>query len=70
MINLNEMMNLYNKLRSNPMAILSQFGIPADIANNPQQIIQTMLNKGAITQDQLNKAMEMKNNPMFKGLFK
>lgn len=61
---------LYNQLRSNPMQILRQkYNLPNNI-NNPQDIIQHLLNTGQITQDQVNNAMSMKDNPMFSGLFK
>lgn len=61
---------LYNQLRSNPMQILRQkYNLPQNL-NNPQDIIQHLLNTGQITQDQVNNAMSMKDNPMFSGLFK
>lgn len=69
MINFNALMSAYTKLRTNPMELLGQYGISPDMANNPQQIIQTLLNKGAISQEQLNKAMEMRNNPIFQQMF-
>lgn len=61
---------LYNQFRSNPMQMLSkQFNLPQNI-NDPQAIIQHLLNTGQISQDQVNQAMSMKDSPMFKGLFK
>ena len=52
-------------LRSNPMQILSQrFNIPQNISNNPNDIIQHLLNTGQINQAQVNQAMSMRNNPM------
>ena len=55
-------------LKSNPQQILSQmYNVPQNL-NDPQQIIQHLLNSGQITQDQVNNAMNMRNSPMFKGL--
>lgn len=57
-------------LKSNPKQILSQmYNVPQNL-NDPQQIIQYLLNSGQITQDQVNNAMNMRNNPMFSGLLK
>lgn len=66
-----EMMNMLNNLTQNPTQILSQFGlnIPSNI-NNPQDIIQHLLNTGQINQNQVNQARQMQNNPMFKNLLK
>lgn len=67
---MNNIMSLLSQLQSNPMQILSQrFNLPSNL-NNPQEIIQHLLNSGQISQDQVNQAMQMRNNPMFKGLFK
>lgn len=55
----------YQMLRSNPMQILSQrFNIPQNLINNPNEIIQHLLNTGQINQAQVNQAMSMRNNPM------
>jgi hypothetical protein len=37
--------------------------------NDPNQIIQHLLNTGQVTQQQVNNAMQMRNHPMFKGMF-
>ena len=67
---MNNILNLLTQLQNNPMRILSQrFNLPQNI-NNPQDIIQYLLNSGQVTQNQVNQAMQMRNNPMFKGLFK
>jgi len=67
---MNNIVQLLGLLTQNPMQILSQYGlnIPQNI-NKPQDIIQHLLNSGQITQDQVNQAQQMKNNPMFKNLF-
>lgn len=68
---MNNILSMLNNLTSNPMQILSQngFNLPQNI-NDPQQIIQHLLNTGQISQEQVNQAMQMRNNPMFRGLFK
>ena len=68
--NLNDIMNLYQQIRTNPMSVLSRkFNIPQNIdMNNPNDIIQHLLNTGQITQDQVNNVMGMRNNPMVQQL--
>ncbi len=69
MINTN-ILNLYNQLRSNPMGLIrSRFNLPDSVGNNPQDIIQHLLNSGQVTQEQVNNAMQMRNNPMIQQLF-
>lgn len=59
-----------NQFRQNPMAMLSKrFNIPQNM-NDPNQIIQHLLNTGQVSQQQVNNAMQMRNHPMFKGMFK
>lgn len=51
---------LLQQLRTNPMQLLSQkFNIPANITT-PQDIIQHLLNTGQVTQEEVNRAMEMR----------
>ena len=60
---------MVNQIKQNPMAVLSQkFKIPQNM-NDPNQIIQHLLNTGQVTQEQVNNAMQMRNHPMFKGMF-
>ena len=60
---------MVNQIKQNPIAMLSQrFNIPKDM-NDPNQIIQHLLNTGQVTQQQVNNAMQMRNHPMFKGMF-
>lgn len=67
---MNDMMTMLNNLMQNPMQMLSRkFNLPQNL-NDPQQIVQHLLNSGQITQDQVNQAMQMRNSPMFKGLIK
>lgn len=60
-MNMNPMqiMQMMQQLKSNPMAMLSRYNIPQNIANNPQAVIQTMMNNGTISQAQYNNAMQM-----------
>ena len=63
-------MSLYQQIRQNPMQILSQrFNIPQNInTNDPNCIIQHLLNTGQASQEQVNQAMNMRNNPMIQQL--
>ena len=69
--NLNDLMNMYQQLRSNPMQMLARrFNIPQNInLNDPNAITQHLLNTGQITQEQYNNANNMRNNPAIKKLF-
>ena len=65
-INPMQIMQLLPNLKSNPMAMLGQFGVPQNISNDPQAIIQNLMNNGRITQDQYNNAMQIAKNMGFK----
>ncbi len=67
--NINDIMNLYQQLKQNPMQMLSQrFNIPQGInTNDPNSIIQHLLNTGQVSQNQVNQAM---NNPMIRQFMK
>lgn len=66
----NNFMQMLMQFRQNPMAMLSQkYNLPQNI-NDPNQIIQHLLNTNQISQEQVNQAMQMRNNPMFSGFFK
>ena len=69
MNNFINLMRMYQQLRQNPMQLLAQkYNIPQNI-NDPQQIIQYLLNSGQITQAQLNQAMQMRNDPQLQKFF-
>lgn len=57
---------------SNPGAMLRQrFNIPDGVnMNDPNSIIQHLLNTGQITQAQVNQAMQMRNSPLLSVLQK
>jgi hypothetical protein len=61
---------MYQQLRSNPMQLLARrFNLPQGInMNNPNDIIQHLLNTGQISQQQLNSVVGMRDNPMIQQL--
>lgn len=62
--------SLFNNFMANPMQMLQKrFNVPANM-NQPEQIIQHLLNTGQVSQQQVNQAMGMRNNPMIQRLFK
>ena len=68
--NINDVFNVFNQLRQNPMQVLStRFNIPQNMnMNDPNSIIQHLLNTGQITQQQVNGCMNMRNNPIIQQL--
>lgn len=68
MNNINQIMQLYQQFRANPMKMLtSRFNIPENL-NNPSDILQHLLNTGQIQQSQVNQIMGMQNNPLIQQL--
>lgn len=59
MINPMQIMQMLPMIKSNPMAILGQLGVPQNLASDPQAVIQDLMNRGAISQNQYNQAMQM-----------
>lgn len=69
MVNAN-MLQMISQFRQNPMQILSRrYNIPQNI-NQPQDIVQHLLNTGQVSQQQVNTAMQMRNNPQIQNLFR
>lgn len=70
MNNINQIMQMYQQLRTNPMQMLARrFNLPQNInASNPGDIIQHLLNTGQIQQNQVNQIMGMQNNPIIQQL--
>lgn len=69
MLNAN-LLNMIAQFRSNPMQLLAQrYNIPNNISN-PQDIVQYLLNTGQVSQQQVNSAMQLKNDPTIKNLFR
>lgn len=58
-MNPNQIMQMISQIKNNPMAVLGQYGVPQNIANNPQDIIQHLMNNGVVSQEQYNRAMQM-----------
>lgn len=69
--NVNNMMSLYQRMRSNPAQMLSQrFNFPQNMnMNDPGAILQYLLNSGQVSQAQVNNVMEMRNNPVIQKMF-
>ena len=67
---MNNILSMYQQFRANPMQMLqSRFNIPQGInTNDPNAIIQHLLNSGQISQQRLNSMMNMRNNPMIQQL--
>ena len=60
MLNPMQLMQMLPQLKGNPMQFLSQRGIQIQQGmNNPQQIVQQMLNSGRFTQAQVEQARQM-----------
>lgn len=61
------LINAYQSFRQNPMQMLSQrFNIPQGL-NNPNDIINHLVNTGQVNQNQINM---IRNNPMFQQLMR
>ena len=69
---MNNIFQLYQQMMQNPMAMLTQrFNIPQDVdINDPNAIIQHLLNTNQVTQEQVNHAMGMRNNPAIQMLMR
>jgi len=47
--------------------LMQRFNVPNNInMNDPRGIVQYLLNNGMVSQDQVNKAMQMKDDPSVK----
>ena len=56
---------MMNQFRQNPMAMLSKrFNIPQNMTNDPNAIIQHLMNTGQISQDMYNRANQQAKNIM------
>lgn len=66
----NSFLSMLVQFKQNPMAALSQrFNIPQGM-NDPNQILQHLLNTNQVSQGQVNRVMQMQNNPQFRELLK
>lgn len=70
---MNRFFQFVNQMRSNPQQFLGRMGIPQNIMNDPDAIIQYGLNNNMFTQQQYNQAKaqieQWKNNPQFMQMF-
>lgn len=57
----NQMISMLQQLKQNPIQFLIQrkLNIPANIANDPNAIVNHLLSTGQISQDQVNQAYQM-----------
>ncbi|MBO6252702.1 MAG: hypothetical protein J6O49_03490 [Bacteroidaceae bacterium] len=61
-INPANILQMVTQLKSNPMSFLGQLGIPQNISSDPQATIQNLMNRGVISQDQYNQAVQAARN--------
>ena len=61
-VNPMSLMQMLPQIKNNPMSLLGQFGVPQNLSNNPQAVIQNMMNRGVVSQDQYNQAIQMAKN--------
>lgn len=70
MYNIQSILQMYSQFRQNPMSLLGRrFNIPQGI-QSPQDVVQYLLNSGQVSQDQVNQAMRMKNDPQIRNMFR
>lgn len=53
-----QLMNMLQSFKSNPMQFLAQrrFNVPANMANDPQAILNHLLQTGQVSQEAINQA--------------
>ena len=74
--NIFSILSQYGSFMQNPQALLkSRFNLPQNVnLNNPQDVMQGLLNLGAVNQSQINQANQMaqqiRNNPTFQNMFR
>lgn len=58
---MNNPMQMISQIRQNPIQFLASKGlnIPKNIANDPNAIIQHLMNSGKVSQEQYNQAIKM-----------
>lgn len=52
------LLQMVSQIKQNPGQILSQYGVPQDISNNPQAIVQHLMNNGRVSQAQFDQAIK------------
>lgn len=66
MNNITQVMQAISQLKNNPMSILGKLNVPQNIMNDPNAIIQNLMNSGKITQEQYNNAVKQAQAMGFK----
>ena len=75
-MNFSQFANGFQGFMRNPMQMLAQkkLNIPQNIQNNPQAIVQHLMNSGQMSQQQFNQlqsmAKQIQGNPQFMQMFK
>lgn len=65
----NSPIDMLEQFKQNPLAILGQrYNIPQSMTD-PNQILQHLLNTNQVSQDQVNRVMQMKNDPRIQQMF-
>ena len=59
--NIHSMLQRFRQFKANPMQYMAgmRLNVPQEIAGDPNQIIQHLMNSGTITQEQYNRANAM-----------
>lgn len=62
------LIQIFGQFKQNPMQFISrQYNLPQNVGNNPQQIVQYLLDSGQINQQMVNRAQQMM--PQFNQMF-
>lgn len=65
-----QMVNMVQQFKQNPIGCLAQrYNFPQNM-NNPNDILQYLLNTNQVSQQQVNQVMMMRNNPQIMNLLK
>lgn len=61
MNNMLNMAQMIQQIKSDPVKMLSKrFNLPENAPTNPQDLLQYLLDSGQVSQEQVNRAMQMK----------
>ena len=64
----NNLLSMFNQFKQNPLAMLSRkYNIPQNLTD-PSEILQHLLNTQQVSQAQVNRVMQMKNDPQIRNL--
>lgn len=66
----NNFLTMLTNFKQNPLAMLNKrYNIPPNITD-PNEILQYLLNTNQVSQDQVNRVMQMRNDPRLQQLIK